>query len=98
MTINLCEPELINYNLVTMDFKIIGVASVATLIAGVIGYSVYNSKKSNKPPAKPFDRDLLIRILEELKYQIFSLCLEKADKFKEVNESSKKHNLGQSEI
>lgn len=47
-----------------MDYKIIGVASVATLVVGILGYSIFTSKKSNKSPNKALDRDLLVRILE----------------------------------
>ena len=51
-----------------MDYKIIGAVSVATLIAGIVGYSVFGNKKQNKTAegkqGKQFDRDLLIRILQ----------------------------------
>ena len=48
-----------------MDFKVVGVASVAALVLGVIGYSVIKTKRSIKASTNPLDdKKFLIRVLE----------------------------------
>ena len=47
-----------------MDFKVVGGASLAALVLGVIGYSVFKTKKSDKVSTNLLDdRNFLIRVL-----------------------------------
>lgn len=54
----------------------------------MLGYSLYLSRKG-KGGSKPLDRILIVRLLEELKYQIFVLCLEYAKTFNDVTKQLK---------
>lgn len=48
-----------------MDFKVVGVASLAALVLGVIGYSVVKTKKSVKSSGNPLDdKKFLTRVVQ----------------------------------
>jgi hypothetical protein len=74
-----------------MDTKVLTLLGVGAMIVGVVGYSLWGKK--TKKPSKPIERDLLIRILEELKYEVLSLCLRSAQAFGKADKEMKSNNL-----
>lgn len=83
--------------IIIMDSKAFGIAGALTLVAGVLGYTVYQSKKS-KGPSTPMDRVLLVRMLEELKHQIFTICLTYADAFDAATREMQKKKVPEQTI
>lgn len=75
-----------------MDTKVLTLLGVGAMVLGVVGYSFLN-KKNAKKPSKPLERDLLVRILEELKYEVLSLCLRTAQAFGHADKEMKTKNI-----
>ena len=70
-----------------MDYKLVGAIGVLGIAASVIGLSMLGKKQKTVSSLK---REVVIKILEELKHQVFMICLKSASVFQIATENLKK--------